>query len=523
MTRLWGTHSRGKVSTASAIHNAAVRGGRPLVANIRLAVSYLPVYQPLLPVALPPLVAAFSPFEVNIQPEQGVVLSEDPVDADGWRRLMNSLTQHSAALSPPAPAHVVFATVPPGFDRSINGQLLNRARGICAIYFGASSFHTPSPFDRDDMVVQVLIHEVGHLLNLTHGDAFSSGHSDALMPTSDRQRQLPAEAWALAAADAAARGEPQISAPVPTLAYPFGAQCRACLRDAATNPQWLPWRSAFRGDFDLGTESQDTALRLTIRNAANGIRTRLGHGIDFTLEVRNDGTQPVPVPTHIGPEFGTLVVSSSSGEGRSEHYFVPDGYRCSSARQAVLPGKSIFRSFSIVPGQDQAFLGVEGQHTLRVKLNSSDASGRLQLGVAEAHVDVYSPAGSRGPAAVATELIGAVRGMNAVPRRQDFNALEQIDDNSAVAHHARYKLALLHSGRERQRLLRACIKAGVPPAIRHRAGRQLALDALKAGKMRSGPSQAMRQAFNGPEDAEFFETLERMRDGWNALSGLSGR
>ena len=25
------------------------------------------------------------------------------------------------------------------------------------------------------------------------------------------------------------------------------------------------------------------------------------------------------------------------------------------------------------------------------------------------------------------------------------------------------------------------------------------------------------------EDAEFFETLERMRDGWNALSGFSGR
>lgn len=493
------------------------------MANIRLAVSHLPVYQPLLAVALPPLVAAFSPFGVNIQTEPGVMLGEDPIDTEGWRKLINSLTEQSAALTPPAPAHVVFATVPPGFDRSINGQLLNRARGICAIYFGASSFSTPSPFDRLDLVVQVLIHEVGHLLNLTHGDAFSSGHSDALMPTSDRQRQLPSEAWALATADAASRGEPQIAVPVPTLAYPFGAQCRACLRDAATNPQWLPWRSPFRGDFDVGTESQDTALSLTIRNAAHGIRTRLGHGIDFTLEVRNDGTQPVPVPTHIGPEFGTLVISSSAGEGTPEHYFVPDGYRCSSAKQAVLPGKSLLRSFSIVPGPEQYFLGAEGQHTLRVKLNSSDASGRLQLGVAEARVDIYSPAGSRGPAAVATKLIGATRGMNALPRRQDFNELEQLDDDSAVAHHARYKLALLHTGRERQRLLRSSIKVGVPPAIRHRAGRQLVLDALKAGKMKSGPSQTMRQAFAAPEDAEFFETLERMRDGWNALSGISGR
>jgi hypothetical protein len=494
------------------------------MANIRLAVSYLPQYEPLLAAALQPLVAAFSPFGVHIHPERGAALERDPVDAPAWRNVINTLTQSSASSNPPAPAHVVLATVPPGFDQSINGQLLNRARGICAVYFGASSFQTPSPFKRLDLVVQVLVHEVGHLLNLVHGDTALSTHADALMPTSDRQRQLPADAWRAAVADAAARGEPPIAAPLPTLAYPFGAQCRACLRAAATNPQWWPWRSPFRGDFDVGTEVQDSSLRLSFANAPGGLATQVGDGINFTLEIRNDGTQPVPLPTHIGPEFGTLQVSIVPGDETAERHFVPDGYRCSSARQAVLPGESILRSFSIVPSPEQELFNAEGIHTLRVRLNSTDATGRrVHLGTGEASVNVQPTQGSRAATNVAAELIGALRGANAFPNEVSFQRLAQLSDTSPIAHHARYKLALMHDGGTRRRLLNDCVKPGVPPAIRHRAGRQLMLDALRAGKMRSGPSQAMRMLFNAPEDAELLETLERMRTGWNALSPLVSR
>ena len=489
------------------------------MANIRLAVSCLPMYQQLVTAALPHLVNAFSPFGVNLQVEPGLVLGRDPVDTAGWRHVMQVLTQQSATQNPPAPAHVVFAEVPPGFDRSINGQLLNRARGVCAVFFGANSFQTPSPFERLDLVVQVLIHEVGHLLNLTHGDGYASGgYADALMPTSDRRWQLPIDAWRHAVADAAARNEPPIAAPIPTLTYPFGAQCRACLRYAATNPQWWPWRDPFRGDFDIATETQDTSLRLAIRNLARGEPIRAGHGIDFTLEIRNDGEQPVPLPTHIGPEFGTLVVSSVQGDGGEEHYFVPDGYRCSSAKQAILPGATILRSFSIIPSPDQDFLKSAGVHVLKVRLNSSEAAARVQLGASEASVEVLASSGSQPSATVAAELMGASRGANPLPQREAFKQLEQLTLGSSIAYHAKYKLALLHAGRERRRLLRECMERAVPAAVRHRAGRQLALDQLREGRMKVWPSRALRQAFDRPEDAEFFETLERMRDGWNALS-----
>lgn len=494
------------------------------MAEIRLAVSLLPAYQQLVAAALPHLVNAFSPFGVNLRLEQGHVLNRDPVDAAGWRQVMNALTQQSAAQNPPAPAHVVFAEVPPGFDRSINGQLLNRSRGVCAVFFGANSFQTPTPGQRLDLVAQVLIHEVGHLLNLTHGDAFASGgYADALMPTTDRQRQLPVDAWRQAVADAAARNEPPLSAPVPTLTYPFGAQCRACLRDAANNPAWWPWRSAFRGDFDIATESQDTSLKLAITNLAQGEPVLPGQGINFTLEIRNNGEQPVPLPTHIGPEFGTLVVSSVRESGGKEHYFVPDGYRCSSAKQAILPGTSILRSFSLIPPADEYFLRDQGMHTLRVRLNSSEQGERRQLGAAEANVRVQPSDDAQVAAKVAAELMGASRGANPLPSREAFGQLEQLPAGSAIAAHAKYKLALLHSGSERTRLLRECMTRGVPTAVRHRAGRQFVLDRLREGRVRDWPAKSLRRAFNRPEDEEFFETLERMRDGWNALSPLARR
>ncbi|SIR50697.1 hypothetical protein SAMN05880557_11284 [Pseudacidovorax sp. RU35E] len=254
----------------------------------------------------------------------------DSRDSDGWRDLVNQLAQRSAGA-----AYVVFSGIPPGFDRSINGQLMTRDRGVCALFLGSTSFQTPSPEARGDLVAQVLIHEVGHLMNLTHGDAYKSGGcSDAVMPTTDRQSQLPEDAWREAIEDAASRGELPLVAPVPTLIYPFGAQCRACLRAAAKDPAWWPWRTPFRGDFNAGSEDRSRALTLSIHRLGRERPIHARHGVDFTLEIRNNSSQPVPMPAHVGPEFGTLVVSSVATAGGEEAFFAPDNYRCPSSQQS---------------------------------------------------------------------------------------------------------------------------------------------------------------------------------------------
>jgi hypothetical protein len=490
------------------------------VADIRLSVLSLAPYAQLVAPAVHHLVRAYQPFGVNLSVDHPPeLLPSDPMYSDGWRDLVNQLAQRSTGA-----AYVVFSGIPPGFDRSINGQLMTRDRGVCALFLRATSFQTPSPDARGDLVAQVLIHEVGHVMNLTHGDAYKSGGcSDAVMPTTDRQSQLPEDAWREAIEDAASRGELPLVAPVPTLIYPFGAQCRACLRAAAKDPAWWPWRTPFRGDFNAGSEDRSRALTLSIHRLGRGRPIYARHGVDFTLEIRNNSFQPVPMPAHVGPEFGTLVVSSVATAGGEEAFFAPDNYRCSSALQSILPGASVFRSFSLVPGADQEFLASEGAHVLRVRLSGSNGKNKLQLGSVEIDIEVQGPGDDREPIAVATRLIAAAKGAADLPSRAAFGHLDRLADQSSAAFHAKYKLALMHGGKERARLLRECLRADVPAAIRHRAGRQLAMDDLKAGRMKAGPSKALQRAFDRPEDAEFFETLQRMRDGWNALSPLTRR
>ncbi|RZL04169.1 MAG: hypothetical protein EOP36_01670 [Rubrivivax sp.] len=487
------------------------------MADIRLAISTLANYQQLATAAAPHLVAAYQPFGINLHLEPGTTLPEDPVTSYGWQQLIASLSQRSGMVSPPAPAHVIFATVPPGLDRSINGQLLNDTRGLCALFLGASSFQTPSPYNRVDLVAQVLIHEVGHLLNLTHGDAYGYGHSDSMMPTTDRQQQTPLAAWQLAAADAAHRGEPALLIPSQIYTYPFGAQCRACLRAGATNPAWWPWRSKFRDEFGGGVgDWSDFSLDVSIDPASLPTMITLGDGISFTLRIRNGGRQPVPMPLHIGPDFGTMTVTTTA-VGKAPVRFRADNYRCSSAKTSILPGQTLLRSFSLVPSPQEGLFTLTGAHTLSIELFSSDSGGRVRVGQAQANLDVVQPPSAVTVAnGIAARLVATVRG-HALPTKGEFGKLNAIAEGSTMAQHARYKLAMLHGGDERDRLLLQCMAPGVQTAVRHRAARQLALDGLQSGRKVSKVMSSMRRYWRDERDDELLETLERMELGWKTL------
>lgn len=489
------------------------------MANIRIAISALAIYDQLAAAAVPSLVAAYRPFGINLVIEKGVQLASDPVTPVAWQQLVLQLAKRSASVSPAAPAHVIFATMPPGYDLSINGQLLNETRGLCALYLGAGSFQTPSPFKRLDLVAQVLIHEVGHMLNLTHGDSYGYKHSDAMMPTLERLQQAPLPAWQVAVADAASRQEVPLQIPSPTYYYPFGAQCRACLRDAETNPQWWPWRTRFRDEFNSAGAQSDFSLSVAIDAPSLPAAVTVGDGVCFTLRVRNDGSQPVPVPMHIGPEFGTMTVAVEA-HGTEPVFFKPDNYRCSSGKTVVLPGETLLRSFSLVPSPDGPLFSVAGPHVLRVQLFSTESGSRLLLGAAAASIVVVEGAAeTSGANRVAAQLVASVRGHHSLPAQVDFDKLNALVKSSTIAQHARYKLALLHSGEEKTRLLRQCLRASVPTAIRHRAARQLAMQLLQSGWKFPKVLSSMRRYHLDERDEELFETLKRMGQGWNALNG----
>lgn len=487
------------------------------MAVIRLAVSCLNDHQTLAVAAVPFVVKAYAQFGVNLV-VQRFTLETDPVDARGWRDVMAQLRAATEAAGGPVPplAHLVLAVVPPNFDTSINGQLLDRMRGICAVYLGASSFRVPTLDEKLALVIQVMIHEIGHMLDLVHDFTLGSGYSEAMLSTSDRLMQPAAQAWDLAIAKAQQRGE-ALQRPDPILYYPFGDLCRACLFDAATNKKWWPWHSAFRGDFGGAAESADVSMRVSFVNDGP-LRSSVGDGVYFTLRLENCGVHPIAMPAHIGPEFGSMSIEIRRQGNRKKLLYIPESYRCSSARQDVPAGAVVFKSFSFVPHPEIPMFTSPGEFELRVSLWGPYPSGRLLLGAAKINVVVRAVAGSRPARNVAVALVASARSNENLPTEAQFGRLHRINADSAVAAHARYKLALLHEGKVRHRLLEESMGAGVPTAIRHRAARQHMLNVLRQQGDVEAVTADLRTRFNRAEDVELHGSLQQMEDGWKLLA-----
>jgi hypothetical protein len=223
---------------------------------IRLALSGLRKGVDLVSPLMPHIVGAFRPFGVDIVPEAHRILDQDPqFVTDGWLKLVADLEQESGMREP---AHLVVTNIPPE-DPNINGMLLDpQCRGVAAIFLSAYIFQTdggPEP----DVICQVCIHEIGHLLSLTHTDCKNDSYASAMSPAASRQVQTTQQAWAMAMADMKMRSEEVLSPPDGPSYYPFGAQTRACLRAAGSDPLWLPFAGPFRGLNEGWGATQDRA------------------------------------------------------------------------------------------------------------------------------------------------------------------------------------------------------------------------------------------------------------------------
>jgi len=209
------------------------------MANIRLAIGGLDDYPDYVASLMPPIQRAFSQLGVNLQLIRGPRLSSDPANTNSWPALMQQLDQAARNAGGNFPAHLFITDTAPSHDPTINGQLLHRLRGASAVFFGAGIYEPLGPRHNPALVSQVCMHEIGHLLNLTHDDGEPEPdgppYSSAMMQADEREQQPVPMAWQAAAADAQARGEPALDIPNPLGIYPFSTRYRACLRAAAGN------------------------------------------------------------------------------------------------------------------------------------------------------------------------------------------------------------------------------------------------------------------------------------------------
>jgi hypothetical protein len=489
------------------------------MANIKLLVSGLKPYVSDVNAALPYVVQAFAPFGINIQIGSGLLLDQDPGEtASGWFNLLQALTNITAKAGNERPAHIVFTTLAATRDPTVNGELKLRSRGVCAIYLAASSLQHIDPGERMRRIIEVSVHELGHLLNMTHSDGFKyAAHACSMMPSNERHLQTPMQAWTLAVQDAAHRHEPPLQVPSPVTYYPFAGQCRAILREAAFNKAWWPWANDFRGSFDEPGEAQDKNASVDLSLKGKVLGATVDDGIAFTLAIRTGGDIPVEVPLHIGPEFSNLRITVTGPDGNTV-LFQPENVRCSDATLMLAPSKTIFRSFSLVPHPDEPLFPLPGEYLCSLALLSSIKSKAVMLGSTQAPVKVTMARQGLANRRLSARIVSSARGLgDSPPHRVARSALDSASP-SVTQYHARYKLASsARTHKQRRTMLEQCMVPAVPTAIRHRAARSWAKELVDNGASFNEVRDLLISRFTSADDEELYETLERMEEGWKSV------
>jgi hypothetical protein len=449
---------------------------------------------------------AFQPLSITLAPELGRVLAQDPEATGGWSTLIGQL---EAGSNFSTPAHLVVSDWAPCSDPTINGMLCDaEVRGVSAVYMNAAIYGPQGPEARGDLVVQVCVHELGHLLNLTHTDGGDVAYSNTMLQAYQRQSQSAVEAWQAAANFDLEHGYQTVPTPNPIHCYPFSPQSRANLRAASVDESWLPFKSRFRDDQSAGGVD-DRTLDIQITPHGEPSATHVGGELYFTLTAENGQNHPIDAPLHIGPEHGSLRITVEHEDGRRTLHR-PFQIYCSEARQTLLPGQRLSQSVALTSSRSSRLIESAGRHLCHVELIDSQGPKRARLGAASFAFEAREDAAAAEASASLVKLLTP-----GSPRPRRLPAIDAIDPVSSLANHIRVAYALRRRpDRTRRALLAHCEAPGAPLALRHLAARHAAVDRMRRGEDWRALEAEVRQRFPGEADLVLIHALRRSADGW---------
>lgn len=175
----------------------------------------------------------------------------EPLDADP---ALGLFTNYAALLAAyrrsPLAGHLIVGLTPPSDRYGISGELVDLdTRGLAAVYVQSGYIQR----EGRSALLQTCAHELGHMLNLSHGDV-STLFVSVMDSAPRRQDVSPQSAWeqAMRESDAKkARGElAYLEPPLRTLpCFPFSYGARERL-NSIPEDSLLPWRSKFQDTFD---------------------------------------------------------------------------------------------------------------------------------------------------------------------------------------------------------------------------------------------------------------------------------
>ena len=230
-----------------------------------------------------------------------------------------------------------------------------------------------------------------------------------------------------------------------------------------------------------------------------------------TLRVRNRASFPVDLPAHLSPEYGTLRVVVEK-EGAAPVHFRPRQLVCSNARRTLMPNQVVSRPLAIVGREEAPLFGTPGTYRCTFHLLDSCDSSRGRLG----HLSLEITVGDE--PAVDQEACDLLTAMEPGRKRRKpplIRTRRARRDWSAIRFHGVLATASrTRSLAERSRLFRMCLHPEAPDAIRHQAGKQLALNRIRKGESWQKVSNELGRSYSESLRHEFQNSVKRMGEGW---------
>lgn len=321
----------------------------------------------------------FRAFDIDLSFTFGPSLSADPTDSRD--SIQTFVGQHAPPAGQGGPAVLVVADI--GYLGSpVNGMLLDaERRGACAVFTEANGF----AFGSSDSRFEVYVHEIGHMLNLTHGHA-DPRFTTVMNSFDDRFKVTDrSQAWN----DVIAAGGSSFAT---RLREFFGTGTRQplglpmsekCCDELITFHG--PWLSKFDGQDATDLEDSGDAGRPECRLEIHGQTWAVAQPLDFTVTLSlQSGAVATAVPSVLDRTSGELVIQLQQPDG-SLRALQPRQLSCTSAWRRLRPRQRIRRHDSLISDRSNLVFPNPGTYKVRAlvpHIGSRSAWSTIEVGPA---------------------------------------------------------------------------------------------------------------------------------------------
>ena len=428
-------------------------------------------------------------FQINFLP--GSTMPSDPGEEPNFSYLQLIAPFKS---EDPHNGHFVIGGIHPSWNLAVAGELADLdTRGISVVYSRSSYVREHGAVG----LLQTTVHELGHMLNLSHMDV-DSRYKSAMNQANDRL-QTPASSWTAADTDAqslqAGGKDPLWTNPAQSPScHPFCFTARSWLH-SLSDARLLPWGTKFERPYDGNEDVWHTDTAIWVEPEAEDFR--LGGVLAFNVVFQNRTGRVIRSPLNLGPTFDTLMVQVRRPDGTIYRHR-PRGLSCSTGVQVIPPGETARAPFCTIRGPGGFALDQIGTYEI-VAIAPTMGVGSLPI-----RIEVKQP--RSGKRLIAKQLVSSAS-YHRLSRARQSRVAEMLEQPGLDALTRGYlALAGLIGERNAHQVLkleRLALSDKSPDEVRHAAAMSRAKRLARAGELTARTRRDLCDRFLGrPGDAQ---------------------